>query len=330
MYQQIIDQIKKSNRIVITAHKSPDGDSVGSSLGLYRFIRKLGKDVAVCHPDHSPAFLHWLEDVSEILTMDEHPDEVKRKIEDADLLFALDYNALGRVGEEMATLIKNSKVSCIMIDHHLNPDDFAIITCSQPEVCSTSQLVYETIAQSDAREALDAFIAAPLYLGMVTDTGSFRFPSVDSRTHRIVAEMIEMGVEHSRIHEQTFDTNTLDRVKLRGYATSEKLELLHNGSIAVIALSDSELKRFNYEKGDTEGLVNVALSIAGVKAAALFSEKDGKIKISFRGKEDYEVNRIASDHFEGGGHKYAAGGISSASLVDTLARFKQLIPDYFG
>lgn len=329
MYQEIIDQIKKSDRIVITAHKSPDGDSVGSSLGLYRFLRKLGKDVVVCHPDRSPAFLHWLEDVTEILTMEEHPKEVAGKIVEADLIFALDYNGLGRVGEEMARLIQNAQAPAIMIDHHLHPEDFALITCSQPEICSTSQLVYETVVQSDEHASMDAFIATPLYLGMVTDTGSFRFPSVDPRTHRIVAEMIEMGVNHSRIHEQTFDTNTLDRLKLRGYATSEKLELLHNGSIAVIALSEEELKRFNYEKGDTEGLVNVALSIAGVKAAALFSEKDGKIKISFRGKEDYEVNRIASDHFEGGGHKYAAGGISSAPLADTLARFKQLIPDYF-
>lgn len=329
MYQEIIDQIQKANSIVITAHKSPDGDSVGSSVGLFRFIQKMGKDVMICHPDKAPEFLNWLPETQQILTMEEAPVEVTNAIAKADLIFALDYNGLGRVGPEMEALLKESKAPKIMIDHHLNPDNFAIITCSQTEVCSTSQLVYETIAQSDKKDLMDASIATPLYLGMVTDTGSFRFPSVQPRTHRIVAEMLEMGVNHARIHEQTFDTNTVDRLRLRGYATSEKLELVHHGRVALIALSAEELERFHYQKGDTEGLVNVALSVEGVKAAALFSEKDGKIKISFRAKDDYEVNQLANDHFQGGGHKYAAGGMSEESLQSTVERFKSLVPVYF-
>jgi len=327
--QQIIDKIKQAEAIVITSHRSPDGDSIGSSLGLYQFIQKLNKSVTVCHPDKAPEFLLWLDDIENIHTFEENPDTVKQLIEKADLIFSLDYNVLSRVGEEMQQLLEQASAEFILIDHHLNPGDFASISLSKPETCSTSQLIYDVIVQSSEREMMDAKIATPLYLGIMTDTGSFRFPSVEPRTHEILAEMLRLGVQHFRIHQNTFDQNSLDRLRLQGYATSEKLEILFNGKIATIALTEEELNLFNYQKGDTEGLVNVALSIEGVKAAVYFGEKDGKVKISLRGKDDYEVNKLASDHFEGGGHKYAAGGISELSMEDTLKKFQELIPKYF-
>lgn len=330
IYQQLVDAIKNSNRIVITSHKSPDGDSIGSSVGMLRFIQSLGgKDVCICHPDKAPSFLNWIEELQNIILFENQADVVQQKINQADLLICLDYNHFSRVGNDMRLVLESFKKDVILIDHHLNPSIETTLFLSKPEVCSTSQLVYEMIVQSDEKQQLNAHITTPLYLGIVTDTGSFRFPSVTARTHQIIAEMIEMGVQHSFVHEQTFDNNTLDRLKLRGFAISEKLELFNSNKIALISLSQAELNQFNYQKGDTEGLVNLALSIKGVKAAILITEKDEQIRMSFRGKEDFVVNIIASEQFQGGGHQYAAGGTSFESLQDTISHLKREIPNYF-
>lgn len=329
IHQQIINAIEGAENIVITAHKSPDGDSVGSSIGLYRFIQKLGKNVTICHPDKAPSFFNWLNEVKDILIFETNAEEVTQKINEADLLICLDYNNFSRVGDEMKQVLEQFNEKIILIDHHLYPISEVDILLSEPAICSTCQLVYEVISNSNKAALLDVDIATPLYLGIVTDTGSFRFPSVDFRTHQIVAEMLKLGVVHNKIHENTFDNNTIDRLKLRGYATSEKLELVHENRIAIISLTLGELNRFNYQKGDTEGLVNVALSIEGVKAAIMLTEHEKQIRMSFRGKDDYEVNVIASEQFNGGGHKYAAGGASTLSLQETIQLLKEQIPAYF-
>lgn len=328
IYESIIAAVKTAKNIVITAHKSPDGDSIGSSLGLKRALDKLPVNVTVCHPDQSPNFLNFLVDANQILNWDENELEIKAKITEADLIFALDYNDFSRLGEQMGAFVEPFAAKTILIDHHLFPKDNVQILLSDTSCCSTAQLVYDVL-EYGAPELIDNFVSEPLYLGIMTDTGSFRFPSVQARTHQILGQMLESGLAHYKIHEAVFDSNTLDRLKLKGFATSEKLELLHNDKIALISLSEEELMRFNYQKGDTEGLVNLALSIEGVGAAIFMYEQDGKIKMSFRGKGEYEVNKIASDHFEGGGHKYAAGGISFESLEDTIAKIKQHIPSYF-
>lgn len=326
--QQIINKILLAKNCVITSHKSPDGDSIGSSLALYRFIKKLNIPVSICHPDVAPDFLFWLDGINEIVTHDVDPMVVKTKIADADLIFSLDYNSLSRVGSEMELLLKEANADFIMIDHHLDPDDFATIKISKPEVCSTAELIFDLIVNSDESDKMDAFIAEPIYLGMMTDTGSFRFSSVTSHTHRVVAEMLDLGLNHTQIHENVFDSNTLDKLRLRGFATSEKLEIV-NGNVAIISLTEAELSKFNYVKGDTEGLVNIALSINGVEAAIFLKEDQGKIKMSFRAKGNKVVNVIANEHFEGGGHKYAAGGISFESMDATVEKVKSLIPNYF-
>lgn len=329
IYQSIVDAIKASNNIVITAHKSPDGDSIGSSMGLYRFIQKLSKNVSICHPDKAPTYLQWLEGVDDILVYEENPEAVREKLAEADLLICLDYNDFSRVGKDMQVELEKFYKQIILIDHHLNPAPITELMLSQTEVCSTCQLIYEVIAQSDQKSLLDTTIVTPLYLGIVTDTGSFRFPSVEARTHQIIAEMLDLGLIHYKVHENTFDNNTIDRLKLRGFATSEKLELLHNGKVALISLSQEELNRFNYQKGDTEGLVNMALSVDGIKAAILLTEQDDLIRMSFRGKGEYEVNIIANEQFGGGGHKYAAGGSSTLSLAETILKLKNQLPNYF-
>lgn len=328
-YNSIVDIIKSSSKIIITAHKSPDGDSIGSSLGLYHFIQKLGKEVVICHPDPAPDYLLWLDSVETILTMTQDNLKIEELFEKADLVFCLDYNATDRVGEGMQSLLEKSDSKKIMIDHHMNPQDFALITISETSVCSTSQLIVELIEQSGNGVLIDEKIGTPLYLGILTDTGSFRFPSVQPRTHELLAKLLSAGVKHYLIHEILNDNNTLSRLRLQGYALSEKLEVMENAPVALISLTEEELAKYNYRKGDTEGFVNIALSIKGMKAAVFLSEKDGLIKISFRSKgQDNPVNTLASEHFNGGGHINAAGGVSELSMEETIAKVKRLIPDY--
>jgi phosphoesterase RecJ-like protein len=328
-FTQIIAAIKDANSIVITSHKGPDGDSIGSSLGLFHYLTKIGKEVSVCHPDVAPDFLRWLNGAEAIVAYEVAPDRVNTLLTKADLVFCLDYNVPERVGNEMLDVLLKTKAKKIMIDHHPFPADFCEITVSDIYCCSTSQLVFELLEQTVGIDVLDETIATPLYLGIMTDTGSFRFPSVTSRTHEVVATLIRKGVNHSNVHEHVYDNNTLNRLQLRGYAISEKFEKVNRFPIALISLSREDLQRFHYKKGDTEGLVNLALSVEGVKVAVFFMERDGEIKISFRSKGDCFVNELAMAHFSGGGHKYASGGVSKETLEETVSRFKSLIPMYF-
>jgi phosphoesterase RecJ-like protein len=327
---EIVELIRQSNKIVITSHKSPDGDSVGSSLGMYRFLQGLGKESVICHPDPCPPFIEWLKDGDEIVDFDNDPQRVTDYMADADLIFCLDYNGAGRVGSEMSELLTQATAKKVMIDHHPFPETFFDISASHPEVCSTAQLIMELIVLSGNEALLNERVGTPLYLGIVTDTGSFRFSSVTSRTHELLGLLLEKGVKHSEVHEKTFDNNRLDRMKLHGYAIAERLEIIPEYGIALVPLTEADLERFNYKKGDTEGLVNVALSVEGVSAAILMAEKDGKVKMSFRSLGSIPVNVFAKENFDGGGHANAAGGISSLSVDETLNKIKSLIPSYFG
>ena len=329
IYKQIEAEIKAASNIVITAHKSADGDSIGSSLGLLHFIEKLGKKAVICHPDKAPDFLYWL-DTSAILLMEENPDDVEAEINKADLIFCLDYNAINRVGPEMQVLLEAAKGKKIMIDHHLNPEEFPAITVSETTASSTSQLIVDLIEESGHLELLDEKIGTPLYLGVLTDTGSFRFNSVKPRTHEVLAKLLAAGVEHHLIHEKLSDNNTETRLRLQGYAMSEKLEILYDYNVAIISLSKEELAKYKYKKGDTDSLANLVLSIKGMRAAIVFTERDGIMKISFRSKgAENPVNLLAKEHFNGGGHANASGGMSDLTVDKTLVKLKGLIPLYF-
>lgn len=328
-YQQVEAEILNASNIVITAHKSADGDSVGCSLGLLHFIEKLGKKAVICHPDKAPEFLYWL-DTSLIILMSDEPELVAEKFQQADLIFCLDYNATDRVGPEMQPLLESATCKKILIDHHLNPQEFPTITISETSASSTCQLIVELIEQSGHGELLDEKIATPLYLGILTDTGSFRFSSVQPRTHEILAKLLAAGVQHHLVHEMLNDTNTVDRLRLQGYAMSEKLEVLEDQQVSIISLSKEELAKYNYKKGDTDSLANSALSIKGMIAAIVFTERDGIMKMSFRSKgKENPVNVLAAEHFDGGGHANAAGGMSELSVDETIEKLKGLIPQYF-
>lgn len=329
IYQQIETEIISAENIVITSHKSADGDSVGCSLGLLYFIEKLGKKAVICHPDQAPSFLHWL-DSSPIILMSDEPEKVTEEFKKADLIFCLDYNTASRVGPEMQALLEESGAKKIMIDHHLNPDEFPTLMVSETTASSTSQLIVELIEQSGHLDLLDEKIGTPLYLGILTDTGNFRFNSVLPRTHEVVAKLLAGGVQHHLIHENLSDNNTESKLRLQGYAMSEKLEIMHDYQVAIISLSKEELARFNYKKGDTDMLTNLCLSIKGMRAAIVFTERDGIMKISFRSKgKENPVNVLATENFNGGGHANASGGMSELSVEETLVKLKGLIPKYF-
>lgn len=329
IYQQIEAEIKAASNIVITSHKSPDGDSIGSSLGLLHFIEKLGKTATVCHPDPAPSFLYWL-DTSDFLLMTEHPEQVASAFTSADLVFCLDYNATSRVGPDMQALLEAVTCKTVMIDHHLNPEEFPTLTVSETTASSTSELIVDLIEQSGNGDLLDQKIGTPLYLGILTDTGSFRFSSVKPRTHEVLAKLLAAGVEHHLVHEVLSDNNTASRLRLQGYAMCEKLEIMEDYMVAVISLSKEELAKYNYQKGDTDSLANQVLSIKGMKAAIVFTERDGIMKISFRSKgAENPVNVLAGEHFNGGGHANASGGMSDLSVTETLEKIKGLIPQYF-
>lgn len=324
----IINKISEAEKIVITAHRSPDGDSVGSSMALYQICKNLGKEAVICFPDEVPSYLKWVNGSENILVFDNEPDKVKELLLSADLLFALDYNGSSRVGPEMGAIFEASKAYKIMVDHHTNPDNFVDLSYSFPKTCSTCQLLYEILENSKRLDLLTLEVANPIYLGIMTDTGSFRFPSLTAKTHLILSTLLGLGVKHYEIHENVSDTNTIERLKMRGFVLNEKLEVINN-EIAIVSISKEEASRFNCQKGDTEGLVNEALSIQGMKIAAFFNEGDEYIKISFRSKgTNNKVNLLSQKYFNGGGHINAAGGRFDGNILDAIALFKEKVYEF--
>jgi phosphoesterase RecJ-like protein len=233
IYEQIEDEIKAASIIVITSHKSADGDSIGSSLGLLHFIEKLGKTATLCHPDAAPGLLNWL-DTSFFLLMTDQPEEVATAFAAADLVFCLDYNATNRIGPDMQALLEAVTCKTVMIDHHLNPEEFPTLIVSETTASSTSELIVELIEQSGNGALLDQKIGTPLYLGILSDTGSFRFPSAKPRTHEVLAKLLTGGVQHHLVHEVLSDNNTASRVRLKGYSKWENFDIFVENKVSVI------------------------------------------------------------------------------------------------
>jgi bifunctional oligoribonuclease and PAP phosphatase NrnA len=281
----------------------------------------------VITPSDYPEFLRWLPADETVINYETKRQQADELISKAEVIFCLDYNWLSRV-EQMESILRNSTVPKILIDHHLDPEPVYNFTFSYPDACSTCELVYQFIVASGDKNLVNKNIAECLYCGIMTDTNSFRYSSMKSDTHRIIALLMEAGAENYKIHERVYDTNSENRLRLLGYALKDKLKVLPEFNTAYLALSKNELKGFNFKSGDTEGFVNYALSIEGIKLAAFFSEHDGLIKISFRSKGNFSVKDLSAKYFEGGGHRNASGGRSLASLDDTIARFISILPGY--
>lgn len=332
MTKQDISDIKQllstKKKIVIVPHKNPDGDAIGSTLGLYHYLLKNNQNVCVITPNDYPDFLKWIPGENTILKHDSQTQESNALIEAADIIFTLDFNALHRTGN-METVLAESKAIKIMIDHHQAPDGYAKYVFSDVSMSSTCEMVYHFIEMLDDTDKVDSDMATCLYVGIMTDTGSFRFRSTTSRTHEIVAHLIEKGADNTSIHANVYDSNSYNRLQLLGCALNN-LKVIPESRTAYISLSQAELQKYDYKKGDTEGVVNYGLSLEGIVLAAIFIEdrKEGIIKISLRSKGDFSVNELSRAHFDGGGHTNAAGGRSHLSLQDTIEKFISILPRY--
>jgi len=300
---------------------------MGSSLGLYNYLILRGHSVNVITPNTYPQFLHWIPGNETVTVFNRQTDKAKMLIAEADIIFSLDYNNLSRI-EDAGKEVEKTKAIKIIIDHHIEPIAFADYTFSDVQKSSTSEMVYDFIVLLGDKSLINKTIGECLYCGIVTDTGSFRFPSTQPSTHKIVAELIELGVNHAEVYNRIFNTYTEDRLRLLGYCLFEKLKLIKEYKAGYVALSKEDLKRFNFQAGDTEGFVNYALSVSGIRLAALFTEQEGIIRISLRSEGDIDVNKMARAHFNGGGHANAAGGRSDDSLEITTKRFEEILPLY--
>jgi bifunctional oligoribonuclease and PAP phosphatase NrnA len=314
--------------VVIIPHINPDGDAIGSTLGLYHFLRLKNHNAIVISPNDFPDFFKWMPGQDEILIHQYQPTKARELIEKAQLIFTLDFNNLKRIGE-MGDLVSQSSGTKILIDHHQQPDDYAQIQYSDVNMSSTCEMVYHFIDFLGETQLINTNIASCLYTGIMTDTGSFRYRSTTSKTHYIISKLIEQGADNTYIHNQVYDSSSVDRLKLLGVALNN-LVYLKEYSTVYISLSQNDLDKNNFKKGDSEGFVNYGLSIKGVKFAVLFIEKkdENLIKISFRSKGDFSVNTFARTYFEGGGHNNAAGGKSDLSLEATIDKFISILPNY--
>ena len=324
---ELKNKLKEASSIILTGHRSPDGDAVGSCLALWNHLKEHGINSTVVMPDEFPAFLNWMNGREEIILHSQYPEKAEELLKNADILLSLDYNSASRVGNLQQSL-ESSNAFKVMIDHHQMPEDFVDLTFSDEKSCSTSEMVFRLIESWGEEGSISSNTAGCLYCGIMTDTGSFRFPSVTPKTHRIAASLCETGIDHSAIHRYVYDNNREGQLKLVGYAITEKLQVFPQYKAAIISLSAEELQRFGYEKGDTEGLVNQALSVEGVNFAAFAHQSDDRVKISFRSVGEFSVRDFSSKHFGGGGHHNAAGGASFDSLSEVVEKIISLLPEY--
>ena len=327
VFEEIKQLLGEKKKIVLTSHHNPDGDAVGSVLGLYHYFLMKGYDVAAVLPNDFPGFYSWMPGSTEILIYEKNANRVKALLNEADIIFSLDYNAFNRVGQ-MTESLKKSPAKKIIIDHHPNPEEGFDYYISTTDTSSTGELVFDFIVSMDGKELIDTNVAAALYVSIMTDTGSFSFSCNNPKTYRVTADLIETGIDATKIHKLVYDNYSEHRLRLLGFALSERMIVWNDLHTAVIYLSKADLKRFEYKAGDTEGLVNYPLSISNINVSVLITEKDRKIRLSFRSKGDFAVNEVVSKYFEGGGHKNAAGGYSYVTMEKTLDNVKTVMERY--
>ncbi|WP_310557012.1 bifunctional oligoribonuclease/PAP phosphatase NrnA [Flavobacterium sp.] len=326
--EAIKDLLASPKKITIIPHRNPDGDAMGSTLGLYHFLVQQNHEILVMAPNEFPDFLAWLPASEKVVIFEKNTETCTEILNKSDIIFTLDFNALHRVGEIMERTLSKLDKTFIMIDHHQFPDSFAKYTFSDTKYGSTCEMVYHFIHQLNQQKLINKAVATCIYTGIVTDSGSFRYPATTSTTHRVVADLIDIGVENSKIHNQLFDTSSYSRLQLLGRAL-QNMKLMLENKTSYITLSQAELDEFNFEKGDTEGIVNYGLSIDGIDFTAIFIENlaEGIIKISFRSQGSFDVNQFSRSYFGGGGHINAAGGKSDKSLAETVIEFERIVKE---
>jgi len=324
-FEQII---KNATTIVIVPHHNPDGDAIGSSLGLCLTLVAMGKKAQVVVPNEIPGTLKWIPGTDSVIDFEKDPESVNRCFEAAELLIMVDFNTPKRV-KGLGALLESFRGVKVMIDHHPEPDySAAHLVISDISVSSTCELVYRVLKENNFIGFLTLDAATCLYTGIITDTGALSHNSSRPQTYHVVADLMAKEIPKEWIHQMIFHSNSLDRMRLLGYSLCEKMMILPHLRAAYIALSASELERFHFQPGDTEGLVNYPLSIEGIDVSAFFMERDGKIKVSFRSRGNIAVNKLSEANFNGGGHHNAAGGESGDSMQAVIDQFVTALPDY--
>ncbi len=323
--------ISSPKRVVIVTHFKPDADALGSSLGLAGFLIKKGHLVSVITPSNYPDFLAWMPGNDSVLALSNDKPEIEKKaqqlIQDSEIVFCLDFSSLSRINN-LGEMIRKSSASKVLIDHHLEPENFADFVQWTTSSASTAGLIYELIEQLGEKNLVDQNIANCLYAGLMTDTGGFRHNNTRQQEFLIASELVRLGANPHETARQIYDTNSLERLRLTGFVLSQKLVVLPEYNTAYMTLSQEELKNFGAQTGDTEGLVNYGLSIKDVKLSVLMYDRKEEIKLSFRSLGDFSVNDMARKHFEGGGHRNASGGSSKLTLEHTLKKFLEILPEY--
>jgi len=334
LHMQKLDLFKEqissasSKRIIITTHHKPDADALGSSLALALYLQKKNHQVTVVTPSDYPSFLHWMKGNEHVVNFEDaqQVEQARELIREADIIFCLDFSNLGRL-QGMEKSVREADAYMVNIDHHQDPEDFADFCFSSTKAAATCELLYDLIVKVGDKELIDKDIAECLYSGIMTDTGGFRHPNTTKNVHLVTAELIDLGADNSKISRLIYDTYSVNRLKFLGFALTRRLTILPHLNTAYFGISKKDLRKYQSKTGDTEGLVNYALSLDGIKIAALFTERKDGVKISFRSSEEVAVNKFAAAYFEGGGHKNASGGISKLPLEETMQRFEKLVSE---
>lgn len=324
-FEQLIKSSRKS--IVLVPHTNPDGDAMGSVLGLWRVLQNSGLKVKIVSPTKYPEFYHWMDGHDQVIIFSHHPKQAARAFDESDLMIFIDFNQLSRLGD-MKSLVESYQGKKVLIDHHPHPGDFTDLVISDVTCSSTAELIFSILQSTEFAPFVDRNAATSFFTGIMTDTGSFDFNVTDPRTFETVAQLTRMGINQLDIHSKVYDNYSADRMRLMGFCLSNRMTVYPQYHAAVMYVTLEDQKAFNFVTGDNEGFVNMPLSIKGVVFSALFTEKDKYIKVSFRSKGEFAVNEVCEKYFNGGGHRNAAGGELYASLAETLAQFENILPEF--
>lgn len=324
---EVEELLNKYEKIVIVTHVSPDGDAIGSSLGLYHYLRDLGNDVNVIVPNSYADFLKWIQGSKEILEYEKYPEFAQKLIAEAELIFCLDFNVPKRTAF-MASCIEAAKGKKVLVDHHPEPSDFCDVMISYPEISSTSELIFRLICRMGDFEVMSYESAVAIYTGMMTDTGGFTYNSNNAEIYYIIGELLKKGINKDQIYSNVYNNYSADRYRMMGYVLAEKMKIYDEYNTSLIWLTNEEQKRFNVKKGDTEGFANLPLNIKGIIFSVFIREDNDFIKISFRSQGDFPSNKFASDCYNGGGHLNAAGGEFFGTMEEAIAVFEKGLPEF--
>ena len=324
--QDAFPLLQAPKKIFITTHHKPDGDAIGSMLAMYHYLMLKGHTVAAVSPGDIPDFLEWIPGVANMLNYEATPKEAREALADAEIIICLDFNDFSRT-KHLTEQLASATQPKVLIDHHLFPKPVWDYGMSIPEKSSTCEMVYDFINMAGDNQLINLDIAACLYTGVMTDTGSFKFPITTAAVHTMVADLKNRGLDHTRIHEAVYDSWSEGRMRFLGYVLIEKMEVFRKYNSALITLSRKDLNLFNAQNGDTEGLVNYPLSIAGIQFATLITERSDEVKLSFRSKGNFDVSKFSREYFNGGGHFNASGGSTKTSFIETIAYFKKILSD---